>query len=132
RLHLAQSPVPETLPNDFDFAKLWNLQNTGQTGGSNGAGLNAPEAWGYGTGSHRVKVAVIDTGIDYFHPDLVDNIWVNYEVPGNGEDDDHNGYIDDVHGYDFVSHDSNPLDDHGHGTHVSGLIDAVVNNKIGI
>src|SRR5205823_6063340 len=57
RLHLAQSPVPETLPNDFDFAKLWNLQNTGQTGGSDGAGLNAPEAWGYGTGSHRVKVA---------------------------------------------------------------------------
>ncbi|MCI0538487.1 MAG: tandem-95 repeat protein, partial [Verrucomicrobiales bacterium] len=132
RLHIAQSTAAEKLPNDFDFGKLWSLQNTGQTGGTNGAGLQAPEAWGYGTGSRRVKVAVIDTGIDYFHPDLVDNIWVNDEIPGNGEDDDHNGYIDDVHGYDFVTDDSDPLDDHSHGTHIAGIIGAVGNNRIGI
>src|SRR5262249_39143408 len=60
RLHLAQSTPAQKLPNDFDFAKLWNLQNTGQTGGTNGAGLHAPEAWTRGTGSRRVKVAVID------------------------------------------------------------------------
>src|SRR5262249_760059 len=74
RLHIAQSAAPETLPNDFDFAKLWNLQKAGETGGMSGAGIDAPEAWVYGTGSRRVKVAVIDTGIDYFHPDLVNNI----------------------------------------------------------
>ena len=83
--------------------------------------------------AQSVVVAVLDTGIDYFHPDLAANVWVNpKETPGNGADDDNNGYVDDVHGYDFVSDDGDPLDDHGHGSHVSGTIGAVGNNRIGI
>ena len=70
------------------------------------------------TGDPNLKVGVIDTGIDYNHPDLAANIWTNPgEIPGNGIDDDDNGYVDDVHGYDFVNNDGDPMDDHGHGTH---------------
>jgi subtilisin family serine protease len=78
-------------------------------------------------------VGVIDTGIDYNHPDLAANVWTNpLEIPGNGIDDDGNGYVDDVHGYDFVNRDGDPMDDHGHGTHVAGTIAAVANNGIGV
>jgi subtilisin family serine protease len=80
-----------------------------------------------------VLVGVIDTGIDYNHPDLAANVFTNPgEIPGNGIDDEGNGYIDDVHGYDFVNGDSDPLDDHYHGSHVSGTIGAVGNNGIGV
>ncbi len=76
---------------------------------------------------------MIDTGIDYTHPDLAANIWTNTaEIQGNGKDDDGNGFVDDVHGYDFANNDGDPMDDNGHGTHVAGTIGAVGNNGIGV
>jgi len=111
----------QQIPDDPDFASLWALSNTGQTGGSPDADIDAAEAWNVTTGSRSIIVAVSDTGVDYSHPDLAANIWTNTgEIPGNGIDDDGNGYVDDVHGYDFVNHDPNPMDDNGHGTHVAG------------
>jgi subtilisin family serine protease len=126
------SAAPLT-PNDFEFDSLYGLHNTGLNGGKIGADIDATEAWSIGTGSREVVVAVIDTGMDYFHEDLRANVWTNpREIPGNGIDDDRNGYIDDVYGYDFVSNDSDPFDDHFHGTHVSGTIGAMGNNGIGV
>ena len=121
------------LATDPLFASQWDFHNIGQTGGTLDADTDAPEAWDATTGSGSTVVAVIDTGVDYRHPDLTGNMWVNAdEVPGNGVDDDANGYIDDVHGYDFYNNDGNPLDDHSHGTHVAGTIGAVGNNGTGI
>jgi subtilisin family serine protease len=120
-------------PNDPSFGSLWGLDNTGQSGGTAGADIRAPEAWNTGTGTRRTVVAVIDTGVDYNHPDLRANMWKNTrEVAGNGIDDDGNGFRDDVYGYDFANNDSNPMDDNGHGTHVAGTIGAVGNNGIGV
>ena len=123
----------EAIPNDPGFDQLWGLNNTGQTGGTPDADIDAPEAWDISTGSTNVIVGVIDSGIDYTHPDLATNIWTNPgEIPDNGIDDDRNGYVDDIHGYDFANNDSAPMDDNGHGTHVSGIIGAVGNNLIGV
>ena len=120
-------------PNDPRFGELWGLHNIGQTSGTVDADVDAPEAWDLQTGGNDVVVAVIDTGVDYKHPDLNANIWTNTaEIPGNGIDDDANGYIDDVHGYDFSNNDSDPFDDHGHGTHVAGTIAAVGDNGVGV
>jgi subtilisin family serine protease len=120
-------------PNDPDFGLQWGLHNVGQTGGAADADIDAPEAWDQHTGDGSVVVAVIDTGVAYDHPDLAANIWVNPgEIPGNGIDDDGNGYIDDVHGYNFARSNGDPYDDHGHGTHVAGIIAAVGNNGVGI
>lgn len=119
-------------PNDSRFSTQWALHNTGQTGGSNDADIDAPEAWDLHTGND-VIIAVIDTGVDYNHSDLAGNIWTNTgEVPGNGRDDDGNGYVDDVRGWDFANNDNNPMDDHNHGTHVAGIIAAKGNNANGI
>jgi len=121
------------IPNDTSFNLQWALRNTGQSGGVSGADINVPSAWDVTTGSGQVIVAVIDTGVDYNHPDLAANMWRNPgEVPGNGIDDDQNGYVDDVYGYDFANNDSNPMDDNGHGTHVAGTIGAVGNNSRGV
>ena len=124
--------VVET-PNDQRFNELYGLHNTGQTGGTPGADIRATNAWDVFTGSSQTLIGVIDTGVDYTHPDLQANIWTNPgEIPGNNNDDDGNGYIDDIHGWDFVNDDNDPMDDHGHGSHVSGTIGAVGNNGIGV
>ncbi|MDP6760862.1 MAG: S8 family serine peptidase, partial [Acidimicrobiales bacterium] len=112
------------LPSDPRLNELWGLT------GANG--IDAPGAWAHSLGDPSVVVAVIDTGVDLDHPDLEANIWTNSgEIAGNGIDDDGNGYIDDLHGWDFVNDDSDPNDDHNHGTHVAGTI-AGVANDIGV
>jgi len=104
------------VPNDLNFSEQWALHNTGQTGGTPDVDIDAPEAWDIETGSPDVIIAVIDGGIDYNHPDLADNVWVNDgEIPDNGIDDDGNGYIDDIRGWDFVNNDNDPLDSDSHG-----------------
>ena len=91
--------------------------------------IGAPTAWNAGVTGQGVVVAVIDTGVDYFHPDLDANIWTNvFEIAGNGLDDDQNGFIDDTRGWDFFSNDNTPLDGNGHGTHVAGTIAAERNS----
>ena len=121
------------IPNDASFSSLWGMHNTGQTGGTADADIDAPEAWEISTGSDQIVVAVIDTGVDYTHPDLVANMWANPgEIAGNGIDDDGNGFVDDIHGYDFVNNDGNPMDDHSHGTHVAGTIAGAGNNGAGV
>jgi hypothetical protein len=124
-------------PNDALFGELWGLHNTGQTiGGVAGvpdADIDAVEAWDIATGSSSVVVAVIDTGIDVAHPDLAANIWTNPgEIAGNNLDDDGNGFIDDLHGWDFLEGDNEPTDDNSHGTHCAGTIGAVAGNGVGV
>lgn len=119
----------ETIPNDSDYTMQWGLSQ-----------INAPEAWDITTGSSNVIIAVVDSGIDLNHPDLKANIWINPgETPGNGIDDDHNGYVDDVYGWHWyhlpdgtLAGDNNITDDNGHGTHVAGIIAAVGNNTQGV
>lgn len=120
-------------PNDTQFGNMWNLDNTGQSGGTVDADIDAPEAWDIHTGNANNAVIVLDTGVDYGHEDLQANMWVNPgEIPANGIDDDNNGYVDDIHGIDVFNNDSDPMDDHGHGTHVSGTLGAVGNNGTGV
>ena len=115
-------------PNDPNFGAQWALGGEG----ASGPGLHAADAWGTTTGSRSVVVAVIDSGIDFAHPDLAANIWTNpLEIAGNGRDDDGNGYVDDVHGWDFVDNDNTPQDGFWHGTFVSGIIGAVGDNALG-
>lgn len=125
-----------TTPNDTRFGSMWGLNNSGQSiqgvTGVADADIDAPEAWAITTGSRNVVVGVIDTGVDYNHPDLLANIWTNPgEIAGNNVDDDSNGYVDDVHGYDFANNDADPFDDNGHGTHAAGTIAASGNNGTG-
>jgi thermitase len=96
--------------------------------------LNAEKTWKISKGSKSIKIAVIDTGIDFKHEDLKDNIYVNQlEKDGSeGVDDDGNGYVDDIYGYDFVNDRPNAMDDNGHGTHCAGIIGAIANNEIGV
>jgi subtilisin family serine protease len=121
------------MPDDARFNELWGMHNTGQSGGTTDADIDAVEAWDIFTGSHDVVVAVIDTGVDYNHVDLVDNRWVNVgETAGNGVDDDGNGFVDDVYGYDFRNNDGDHISGHSHGTHCSGTVGGVGNNSIGV
>jgi len=123
----------DAVPNDPRFPELYGMRNTGQTGGTPGADIHATNAWDVFTGDPNLKIGVIDTGVDYNHPDLAANVWTNPgEIPGNGIDDDGNGYVDDVHGYDFVNNDGDPFDDNGHGSHCSGTIAGVGDNNVGV
>ncbi|MFM6324178.1 MAG: S8 family serine peptidase, partial [Microcystis panniformis] len=122
-----------TFPNDPSFNQLWGLHNTGQNGGTPDADIDAPEAWDIQTGNPNLVIGVIDTGVDYNHPDLASNIWTNPgEIAGDGIDNDGNGYIDDIHGWDFAYNDNDPSDVHGHGTHISGTIAGKGNNGVGV
>jgi thermitase len=114
------------VPNDPLLSYEWDMTD-----------IRAPEAWDVTTGSAQVTVGVVDTGIDATHPDLAPNLWTNPGESGggretNGLDDDGNGRIDDVHGWDFVDHDAQPQDGNGHGTHVSGTIAARGNDATGV
>jgi len=142
-LHLFAAPaskkmlalVPPSSPNDSDFKKQWALQNTGQSpfNGTAGADVGALDAWQIARNNRTVVVAVLDTGVDYTHPDLANRIWTNSrEIPGNGVDDDGNGYVDDVRGWNFAYRNNNPMDDHFHGTHMAGAIAAETGNGTGI
>jgi len=129
----ANSEGPGNYPNDPSFGLLWGMDNQGQQGGLPDADIDAPEAWLLQTDAEDVVIAVIDTGVEYTHADLAANMWVNEdEIPNNGLDDDGNGYVDDVHGWDWVNGDRDPIDDHNHGTHCAGTIAAVGNNAIGV
>jgi hypothetical protein len=125
-----------TFPNDPNFAQLWGMHNIGQAGGTPDTDIDALEAWDIHTGSTDIIVAVLDSGVDYNHPDLAVNMWTN-EAELNGDpnvDDDGNGYVDDVYGYDFGSGDGDPMDEHssGHGTRCAGIIGAIGNNNEGL
>lgn len=109
-------------PDDPRYAELWGLEKIG-----------APDAWATATDCRPAVIALVDSGVDATHPDLADNIWTNdLEIAGNGVDDDGNGYVDDVRGWDFVSNDNDPVDGNSHGTHVAGTLAAVGNNARGV
>jgi subtilisin family serine protease len=136
-LSLPEEPVPvnveeltalyadftmEKLSNDPMFSSQWGVTK-----------INADKAWDITTGKREIVIAVIDTGVDYTHPDLAANMWVNTkEKPNSDVDNDGNGYKGDYYGYDFINKKADPMDDNGHGTHVAGIIGAVGNNGVGI
>lgn len=123
----------EVIPNDPDFTNLWGLNNIGQTGGTIKADISMNAAWDIRTDGSTIISAVIDTGVDYGHEDLAQNMWINLgEIENNGIDDDGNGFIDDVKGWDFANDDNAPFDDNSHGTHVAGTIAAAGNNGVGV
>jgi thermitase len=140
-----KSPLELLLtPQDSLYENLWGMNNTGsnepdRTGvrsskmGVPGADIEAEKAWGITRGSKKVVIAVIDSGIDHNHPDLRNNIWTNpNEIPDNGIDDDNNGYVDDIHGWNAAGKNGNTSDGTAHGTHCAGTIGAEHDNGIGV
>ena len=134
--------ITDTTPNDPRFSSLYGLKNTGKNGGIAGADIHATQAWDVSTGSRDVVIGIIDTGVDYNHPDIKPNLWTNPGESGldaagkdkssNGIDDDHNGFVDDWHGWNFVNDTNNASDDNEHGTHVAGTIGANGNDGVGV
>jgi subtilisin family serine protease len=125
----------DATPNDpkFTDGSLWGMLNTGQSGGTNDADIDAPEGWDARTDAESIIVAVVDTGIRTTHEDLAANLWINTkEIAGNGIDDDGNDYIDDVHGINAITDSGDPTDDNRHGTHCAGTIGGVGNNGKGV
>ena len=119
--------------DDEMFFRQWGLSNSGENGGKAGADISAMRAWAVTRGSSQVVVAVIDSGVDYTHPDLVNNIWTRPEIIKAYEDDDlTDGPIDDEHGFNVVEDNGDPMDDNGHGTHCAGIIGAEGGNGIGV
>jgi subtilisin family serine protease len=134
-LRHADSVQPSAfIPDDPYFGEEWGFWNTGAfVGGTPGADVKAPDAWSLTAGSSDVVIALLDTGIDYNHPDLRDNIWSNPgEVCNDGIDNDGNGFIDDCRGWNFAADTNDPLDDDGHGTLVAGIIGARGNDNAGM
>ncbi|HYO92834.1 MAG TPA: S8 family serine peptidase [Pyrinomonadaceae bacterium] len=123
--------LPFKSSNDPKLSEQWSLHNEGQRGGKRDSDIRALSAWAKTTGSERVVVAVIDSGVDYTHPDLVNNIWVR---PANINEytDEELGTINDEQGYNAVVNSGDPMDDNGHGTHCAGIIGAQGDNSIGI
>lgn len=120
----------QATPSDsaYQDGTLWGLNNTGLNGGVAGADIQAEEAWNITTGSPNVIVGVIDTGIRYTHQDLLARMWTNPgEIAGNGQDDDNDGFVDNVHGINAIIGSGNPMDDNDHGTHCAGTIGAQAN-----
>lgn len=132
---IGQEETNPEVPDDL-HEKLWGFQNTGQTGGTAGADSSIVDAWKVTTGDKSENgplIAIIDSGADLDHPDLVGNLWVNPgEIAGDGIDNDNNGVIDDIHGYHAADDHGSPDDQVGHGTHVAGTIGAVGNNGEGV
>jgi gliding motility-associated-like protein len=134
----------EPFPNDPRYAQQWHYNNTGQASGTPGMDIRLAQAWERTTGDPRVIVAVVDGGVDYAHQDLNANMWINTgEIPNDGIDDDGNGFIDDIYGFNFVSgkglnpnaqppYGPAPITANDHGTHVAGTIAGVTNNSIGV
>lgn len=128
------APVqPLAQPNDPRFGDQWNLYDPTATDQLVTPDINAKTAWDVTTGTPGTVIAILDSGIDLEHPDLASRIWVNEdEIPDNGVDDDGNGKVDDVNGWDFVENDSRPQDADGWGTFIAGVAGATTNNGIGI
>jgi subtilisin family serine protease len=121
----------DKVPNDPMFEEQWALNNVGQNGGKENAHVSALKAWLKNTGSDEVVIAVLDSGVDYTHPDLVTNIWLRPDnIPQYT--DDELGTFNDLRGFNATDNLSDPMDDNGHGTHCSGIIGAEGNNNLGI
>lgn len=121
------------IPNDPSFSSQWGLHNTGQSGGTADADVDAAEFWDIIGGTPGIVVAVLDSGLNFTHPDLQNIAWGNPgEIAGDGIDNDSNGRVDDVKGWDFTNNDNDPTDDHGHGSNVSGIIAANRGNGVGV
>jgi subtilisin family serine protease len=118
-------------PNDPRFTDQWALANDGQNGGKEGADISAMRAWATTTGDDDIVVAVLDSGVDYTHSDLINNIWIR-SLTVERYEDRQNGPVDDIHGYNAIDNSGDPMDENGHGTHCAGIIGAEGGNGIGI